>query len=66
MPSYPNCGPIGGDAAELQAFSSYLTLIAKLEREGHTRTCAQGQAGLDLPCPGDCLVRPPPAAEPKS
>lgn len=42
---YPDCEPLGSDEAEVQAFRSFLTLVAKLEKEGHARVCATARVG---------------------
>jgi hypothetical protein len=45
--SYPDCPPLGSDAAELTAFVLHLGLIAGCIRDGHTQACAERLVWLD-------------------
>lgn len=45
--SYPDCHPLGSDAAELVAFALHLGLIAGRIRDGHTKECAERLVWLD-------------------
>jgi hypothetical protein len=48
--TYPHCGALGSDAAELQAFGAYIDLLVKLESDGHSRRCAELILGDDREC----------------
>jgi hypothetical protein len=58
--SYPDCPPLGSDAAELTAFVLHLGLIAGCIRDGHAQACAERLVWFDASecvCGAEFLLR---------